>query len=64
MTYAAGNSFNERRRGIYMWFVIDIDTTHTKVPREIMWWILKKIQVYSGYIDIRKDTFDEVTTIE
>jgi hypothetical protein len=52
----------EQKKDLYMIF-IDMEKTYNKIPRNVMWWPLKKHKVSSKYITLIKDMYDNVVTI-
>jgi hypothetical protein len=42
---------------------IDLEKAYNKIPRNVMWWALKKHKVSSKYITLIKDMYDNVVTI-
>jgi hypothetical protein len=49
----------EQKKDLHMIF-IDLEKTYDKVPRNIMWWALRKHKVSSKYITLIKDMYDNV----
>ena len=41
---------------------IDLEKAYDRVPREILWRVLKKKRVSVAYIDVTKDMYDRVVT--
>jgi hypothetical protein len=51
----------EQKKDLHMIF-IDLEKAYDKVPRNIMWWALRKHKVSSKYITLIKDMYDNVVT--
>jgi hypothetical protein len=51
----------DQKKDMYMIF-IDLEKAYDKVPRNVMWWILKTHKVSSKYITLIKDMYDNVVT--
>jgi hypothetical protein len=51
----------EQKKDMYMIF-IDLEKAYDKVPRNVMWWALKKHKVSLKYITLIKDMYDNVVT--
>ena len=37
---------------------IDVKKAYDKVPRDLIWWVLNKMSVWMGYIQIIRDMYD------
>jgi hypothetical protein len=51
----------EQKKNLHMVF-IDLEKANDKVPRNIMWWVLKKHKVSTKYITLIMDMYDNVVT--
>jgi hypothetical protein len=52
----------KQKKDIHMIF-IDLEKAYDKVPRNVMWWALRKHKVFTKYITLIKDMYDNVVTI-
>ena len=41
---------------------IDLEKGYERIPRDLLWWILKKKNVSTNYIDVIKDMHDNIAT--
>jgi hypothetical protein len=51
----------EQKKDLHMIF-IDLEKVYDKVPRNVMWWVLRKHKVSSKYITLIKDMYSNVVT--
>jgi hypothetical protein len=51
----------EQKKDLHMVF-IDLEKAYAKVPRNVIWWVLKKHKVSTKYITLIKDIYDNVVT--
>ena len=51
----------EKRQNLHMIFV-DLEKAYDRVPRDIIWWALRKKQVGEEYIKVIQDMYDGCTT--
>jgi hypothetical protein len=52
----------KQKKDLHMIF-IDLEKAYDKVPRNVMWWALRKHKVFTKYITLIKDMYDNVVTI-
>ena len=53
--------YREQKKDLHMVF-IDLEKAYDKVPRNVMWWALKKHKVPTKYITLIKDMYKNVMT--
>ncbi|EMS59319.1 V-type proton ATPase subunit B 2 [Triticum urartu] len=53
--------YREQKKDLHMVF-IDLEKSYDKIPRNVMWWALKKHKVPAKYITLIKDMYDNVVT--
>ena len=53
--------FRDKKKDLHIVF-IDLEKAYDSVPRDVLWWVLEKKMVYSKYIDIIKDMYDNSVT--
>jgi Reverse transcriptase (RNA-dependent DNA polymerase) len=51
----------EQKNGLHMIF-IDLEKAYDKIPRNIMWWALKRKLVPTKYVTLIKDMYTNVMT--
>jgi hypothetical protein len=53
--------YRAKRKNLHMVF-IDLEKAYDRVPRNLIWWVLKKRNVPRGYIEILKDMYEGAIT--
>ncbi|KAK9081027.1 hypothetical protein Syun_030707 [Stephania yunnanensis] len=53
--------YREKKKDLHMVFV-DLEKAYDRVPRDVLWWVLKRKRVHARYIDTIKDMYDGVVT--
>jgi Reverse transcriptase (RNA-dependent DNA polymerase) len=51
----------EQKKDLYMIF-IDLEKAYDKIPRNIMWWVLKRKLVPTKYVTLIKDMYTNIVT--
>ena len=54
--------YRDKKKDLHMFF-IDLEKTHDKVPRDLIWWALKKKGVTERYIKMIQDMYIRAMTI-
>jgi hypothetical protein len=52
----------EHKKDLHMIF-IDLEKAYDKIPRNIMWWVLKRKLVPTKYVTLIKDMYTNVVTV-
>jgi hypothetical protein len=53
--------YKEQKKNLHIVF-IDLEKAYDKIPRNVLWWVLKKYKVPAKYITLIKDMYDNIMT--